>query len=183
MPTPLVIPFGFFPITKTRKAGLIIPRDFEFADQEGLGLRDFGWYQPISEHLDAQVLFNAYTSGSWGTNATIRYNKRYHYLGNFLIRRNVRVTEDNRAEKVRAKSFGITWSHNQDTKAHPTRKFGGTVNIETNRDQNRNLNDYNSVYRNTLTSNINYIRARCPGRGATTSCPGARGRGCRCWRR
>ncbi len=158
VPTPLVIPFGFFPITKTRKAGLIIPRDFEFADQEGLGLRDFGWYQPISEHLDAQVLFNAYTSGSWGTNATIRYNKRYHYLGNFLIRRNVRVTEDNKAEKVRAKSFGITWSHNQDTKAHPTRKFGGTVNIETNRDQNRNLNDYNSVYRNTLTSNINYTQ-------------------------
>ena len=75
IPTPLVLPFGFFPISKTRKAGLIIPRDFEFARVEGLGVKDFGWYQPISQHMDAKVLFNAYTSGSWGTSATLRYDR------------------------------------------------------------------------------------------------------------
>ncbi len=158
VPTPLVIPFGFFPLTKTRKAGLIIPRDFEFADREGLGLRDWGWYQPISPYLDAQVLFNAYTSGSWGMNGNLRYKRRYFYEGNFQIRRNVRVTENAKAEKLRARSFGITWTHNQAANAHPTRKFGGSVNIETNRDQNRNFNDFNSVYRNTLSSNINYTQ-------------------------
>lgn len=158
VPTPLVIPFGFFPITKTQKAGLIIPRDFEFADQEGLGLRDFGWYQPISPYFDSQILFNAYTSGSWGLNGNVRYKRRYFYEGNFQIRRNVRVTENNQAQKLRAKSFGITWTHNQAANSHPTRKFNGSVNIETNRDQNRNFNDFNRVYQNTLTSSISYTQ-------------------------
>ena len=159
IPTPLVLPFGFYPITKTRKAGLIIPKDFEFADAEGLGIKDFGWYQPISEHIDATVLFNAYTSGSWGISGNARYSKRYGYLGDFRIRYNNRVSEDQMAQKISAKSFGITWTHNQDSKAHPTRRFGGSVNIETNRDQNRNRNDFQSVFRNTLNSNLNYSQS------------------------
>ncbi|MCW5924562.1 MAG: LPS-assembly protein LptD [Saprospiraceae bacterium] len=158
VPTPLVLPFGFFPITKTRKAGVIIPRDFEFASVEGFGLRDFGWYQPISEHIDLSVMFTAYVSGSWGVAATSRYNKRYAYNGNFLMSFNNRVREDNFANKLSAKSFRIAWQHNQDGKAHPTRRFGGTVNIETNRDQNRNFNDFQSVYRNTLNSNLTYSK-------------------------
>lgn len=159
IPTPLVLPFGFFPITKTRKAGLIIPKDFEFADAEGFGLRDFGWYQPISEHMDLSVLFNAYTSGSWGITGSSRYNKRYAYTGNFLMSFNNRVREDKFANKLSQKSFRITWTHNQDSKAHPTKRFGGSVNIETNRDQNRNFNDFQSVYRNTLTSNLTYSQS------------------------
>lgn len=156
IPTPLILPFGFYPITKTRKAGLIIPRDFEFADQEGFGLKDWGYYFPISEHLDEKVTFNIYTSGSWGVLSETRYNQRYRYNGNMILRFNNRVTESPRADKVSAKSFGIRWSHQQDPKAHPSRKFGGSVNIETNRDQNRNRNDYNSVVQNQLSSNLNY---------------------------
>jgi len=159
IPTPLVLPFGFFPITKTRKAGLIIPKDFEFADAEGFGLRDFGWYQPISDHMDLSVLFNAYTSGTWGISGSSRYNKKYAYNGNFLMSFNNRVREDKFANKLAAKSFRITWQHNQDSKAHPTKRFGGTVNIETNKDQNRNFNDFQSVYRNTLTSNLTYSQS------------------------
>lgn len=158
VPTPLVLPFGFFPISKTRKAGVIIPRDFEFADREGLGVKDFGWYQPISDHMDATVIFNAYTSGTWGINALARYDYNYKYDGNFRLTYNDRVTESPQAQRVSAKSFGIQWSHNQDSKAHPTRRFGGSVNIETNRNQNRNRNDFNSVYQNTLSSNLNYSK-------------------------
>lgn len=156
IPTPLVLPFGFYPITQSRKSGLIIPRDFEFATQEGLGIKDWGYYLPINEHLDVTLRFNAYTSGSWGVQADTRYNQRYRYNGNFNLRYNSRVTEDAMARKVKAQSFGLRWSHQQDPKAHPTRRFGGSVNIETNRDQNRNRNDYASVYQNTLTSNLNY---------------------------
>lgn len=163
IPTPLVLPFGFYPITKTRKAGLIIPRDFEFADAEGLGLRDFGWYQPINDHMDVSTLFNLYTSGSWGISATTRYQQRYRFNSNLRLRFNSRVSENAMAQRVTARSFGISLSHNQDPKAHPTRKFGGSVNIETNRDQNRNRNDYNSVYQNTLSSNLTFSKS-FPGR-------------------
>lgn len=163
IPTPLVLPFGFFPITKTRKAGLIIPKDFEFADQEGLGLRDFGWYQPINEHLDATVLFNAYASGSWGAALTTRFQQKYRFSSEMRLRFNKRVSENQFAQKIAAKSFSIYLRQDQDAKAHPTRKFGGSINIETNRDQNRNRNDFNSVYQNTLSSNLNYSRS-FPGR-------------------
>ncbi|MEZ4918363.1 MAG: putative LPS assembly protein LptD [Saprospiraceae bacterium] len=163
VPTPFIIPFGFFPITKTRKAGLLIPTDFEFADAEGLGLKQWGWYQPISEHMDATLRFNLYVSGSWGVNANTRYRYRYRNTGDFTLRFNNRVTENSQAQKVSAKSFGIRWSHTQDPKAHPSRKFGGSVNIETNRDQNRNQNDYASVYRNTLNSNLTFSKT-FPGR-------------------
>ncbi|MBK6931565.1 MAG: LPS-assembly protein LptD [Saprospirales bacterium] len=163
IPTPLVLPFGFYPITKTRKSGLIIPRDFEFADREGLGIKDWGYYFPISDHVDLTLRFNIYTSGSWGIQGDTRYNQRYKYNGNLNLRFNNRVTEDNTAQRLSAKSFGIRWSHQQDPKAHPTRKFGGSVNIETNRDQNRNRNDYASVYQNQLSSNLNYSQT-FPGR-------------------
>jgi hypothetical protein len=163
IPTPLVLPFGFYPITKSRKSGLIIPRDFEFATQEGLGIKDWGYYLPLSDHLDMTFRFNIYTSGSWGMQNDTRYNQRYRYNGNFNLRFNNRVVEDNQAQKVSNKSFGIRWSHQQDPKAHPTRTFGGSVNIETNRDQNRNRNDYASVYQNQLTSNLNYSQ-RFPGK-------------------
>jgi LptD protein len=158
IPTPLILPFGFYPITKSRKAGVIIPTDFEFADREGLGIRDFGWYQPISEHMDLTTYFNAYVSGSWGTRSNLRYNKRYHYSGDFQFEYNRRVSENEQAVKIPQQSFGIRMSHRQDAKAHPTRTFGGSVNIQTNGNQNRNRNDFNSVYQNTLSSNINYSR-------------------------
>jgi len=159
VPTPLVLPFGFFPISKNRRAGLIIPSDFEFARIEGLGIKDFGWYQPISEHMDAKALFNVYTSGSWGASGTLRYDHKYHYSGNFFMNYNTRVSEDNFANKIKNKSFGVNWTHQQDPKANPTRRFGGTVHIETNRNQNRNRNDYLSVYQNTLSSNLNYTQS------------------------
>lgn len=159
VPTPLVLPFGFFPISKSKRAGLIIPQDFEFARVEGLGIKEFGWYQPINQHMDAKLLFNAYTSGSWGAAGTLRYNRKYHYDGNFYVNYNTRVSEDGFANKIKNKSFGINWSHQQDSKAHPTRRFGGTVHIETNRNQNRNRNDYLSVYQNSLSSNLNYSQS------------------------
>ncbi|MEO6759230.1 MAG: putative LPS assembly protein LptD, partial [Saprospiraceae bacterium] len=156
VPTPLFLPFGFFPISKTRRAGLISPRDFEFARVEGLGIKDFGWYQPISEHMDAKLLFNAYTNGSWGTEGLLRYDHKYHYTGNFDLTYNNRISEDAFANRIKNKSFGLNWTHQQDPKANPTKRFGGSVHIETNRDQNRNRNDYQSVYQNSLSSNLNY---------------------------
>ncbi|MCC6411503.1 MAG: hypothetical protein IT270_07575 [Saprospiraceae bacterium] len=158
VPTPLVLPFGFFPITKTRKAGLIIPRDFEFREAEGLGIKDWGWYQPINDHMDAAMQFSVFVSGSFGATGTLRYNQRYKQQGNFQLRYNNRVSENSMAQKVSQKSFGLTWTHRQDDKAHPTRRFGGSVNIQTNRDQNRNQNDYQSVYQNSLSSNITYSK-------------------------
>ncbi|MCS6930414.1 MAG: putative LPS assembly protein LptD [Saprospiraceae bacterium] len=163
VPTPLILPFGFYPITKTRKSGLIIPRDFQPSRREGLGIMNWGYYLPLSEHMDVTLLFNVFTSGSWGVQSDVRYNFRYRYNGNFSLSYNNRIVENDRAQKNSFKSFGLRWSHQQDAKAHPTRTFGGSVNIETNRNQNRNRNDFGSVFQNTLNSNLNYSQ-RFPGK-------------------
>jgi hypothetical protein len=154
IPTPVVIPFGFFPVTKSRKAGLLIPKDFDFRNAEGFGFEGLGWYQPISEHMDATLLLRAFTGGTWGVTAASRYNYRYRNNGNFTLNYNDRVTEGPQAQRVSAKSFGLQWTHTQDPKAHPSRRLNGSVNIQTNRDQQRNQNDYNSVFTNTLSSNL-----------------------------
>ncbi len=158
IPTPLIIPFGFFPITKSRKAGVLIPKDFDFRAVEGFGFEGLGWYQPISDHMDATLLFRAYTQGTWGVTGVSRYNYRYRNSGNFNLNFNNRVTENNKAEKVSAKSFGLQWTHTQDPKAHPSRRFSGSVNIQTNLDQQRNQNDYNSVFQNQLSSNLSFSK-------------------------
>ncbi len=163
VPTPLVLPFGFYPITKTRKSGLIIPRDFQFSQAEGLGLMDWGYYLPLSDHMDMTFRFNIFTSGSWGVRNEVRYNYRYRSSGNLSLAYNDRLVENDRAQRNSFKSFAIRWSHQQDAKAHPTRTFGGSVNLETNRDQNRNRNDFNSVFQNTLNSNLNFSQ-RFPGK-------------------
>jgi hypothetical protein len=158
VPTPLVLPFGFFPITKTRTAGLIIPRDFNLNDPRGLGILDFGYYTPIGQHADLKVMLDYYLRGSHTISANSRYKRRYKYDGNLFLSYSNNIGEDELSEKFSLKSWSINWSHNQDSKANPYHKFGGSINLETNRNERRNNNDFRSVYNNNRNSSINYNR-------------------------
>ena len=50
----------------------------------------------------------------------------------------------------------IRWSHRQESGAHPTNRFGGSVNIQTNGFQNRVFNDAASVLQTQLNSNMSF---------------------------
>ena len=39
IPTPIVLPFGFFPLIKGQSSGLIFPSDFPYDNNYGFGLR------------------------------------------------------------------------------------------------------------------------------------------------
>ena len=54
------------------------------------------------------------------------------------------------------KSFAIGLSHNQDAKAHPYRTFGGSINLSSNRHDQRTYNDAQSVLNNTVNSSFSY---------------------------
>ena len=43
VPTPLWLPFGFFPISSGRRTGLLFPRDYQYSPQWGFGLEGIGW--------------------------------------------------------------------------------------------------------------------------------------------
>jgi len=155
--TPLWLPFGFFPISKSRRAGLIIPRDYEFSPQWGYGIRNVGYYTPLGEKMDLRLTGDIYTRGSWGLNVASSYINRYRFQGNFSIGYANRISEV-RGVDIPSKSFSIRWSHSQDSRAHPYRRLSGSVNIQTNGFQRTNFNDANSVFQRSLSSNVSYSR-------------------------
>ena len=158
IPTPLVLPFGFFPISDSRTAGLIFPQDYTFSPTWGFGLENIGYYTPINENLDASLTGDIYFNGTYGLHLTTNYKKIYKYTGSLNLNWSERKSETRGVPEVQ-KSFAIRWSHSQDSRAHPTRRLSGSVNIQTNDYQSLNRNDATSVLQNSLSSNINFSKS------------------------
>ena len=159
VPTPLWLPFGFFPVTTTRRAGLIFPQDYEYNEAWGYGLRGIGYYTPIGEHLDARILADIYFNGSWGLQLQSSYAKRYKYRGSFTIGHSVRKRLDRgELEQQVIPSWNIRLSHNQDPNAHPYNTFGGSINIQTQNYASLNSNAADDVLQATFNSNFSWRR-------------------------
>ena len=159
IPTPLWLPFGFFPLTKEgqQSTGLIFPQDYEYSPNWGYGLRGVGWYFGLGEFADLQLVGDVYMRGSWGVRATGRYKKRYKYTGSLGLGFSRRITGDPIADKTTPQNaFSVTWNHSQDSKANPTQTFRANVNMQTNGFQSTNSNDAQSVLQSEMTSNISY---------------------------
>lgn len=157
IPTPIVLPFGFFPLIKGRSSGLIFPKDFTYDRELGLTFRDIGYYFTISDYLDLRLVGDIYTNGSFAVRAQSTYNKRYAYkgrieLGYSRIRRESPVD----ASIEVAKSFSLRLSQEQAAGAHPYRRIGGSINIQSNKYNQRNFLDYQNQFENKLRSNFNY---------------------------
>ena len=168
IPTPLWLPFGFFPFTKKQRHGLIFPQDYEYSEQWGFGLRNIGYFIPLNEYMNLSVTGDIYFNGTWGINLGSQYKRNYKYSGNLRMSYSVRSTEDNMANRLKDKSFSINWRHNQDSRAHPTNTFGGSLTFQTNDYQRLNRNDFNSVTQNQISSNINFSK-KFPGKPYTLS--------------
>ncbi len=155
IPVPIVLPFAVFPLKQFQSTGLIFPQGYEYSPELGFGLDRVGWYFPINDYVDLSVTGQIYWHGTWGLNADSRYRKRYKYNGNLALSYSSRRTIDNSA---RTNAYAIRWSHNQDAKAHPTRRLTGSVNIQGNGFQRVNNNDARSQLQNTLSSNVSYTQ-------------------------
>jgi len=157
IPTPLFLPFGFFPLAKGKSAGLIFPRNFEYTEQLGLGFREIGYYFPINDYMDLRVTGDIYTRGSYGIRSNLAYKKRYGYTGFVNLGFNNTITEDlGTGLPLSAKAFTIQLRHDQDPKAHPYRRIGGSINIQTNSfDQRTNFNPQFAL-QNVYQSNFTY---------------------------
>ena len=156
VPLPIVLPFAVFPLKQFKSTGLIFPQGYEYSPQWGFGLDGVGWYFPISDYVDLRMTGQIYWHGTWGINADSRYRKRYKYNGNLNLSYSSRKSI---GDPLRTNSYAIRWSHNQDSKAHPTRRLSGNVNIQGNGFQSVNNNDAQSVLQQTLSSNISYSQS------------------------
>ena len=159
VPTPIWLPFGFYPVSETRSAGLILPRDYERSPQLGFGIRDIGYYFPVSDWADVKLLADIYFNGTYGLGVASNYAKKYKFRGNVALRYSYRITEpSNDYRENIEKSFSIRLTHNQDSKANPYQTIGGSINIQSNDFESLNYNDAQSALTNTYSSNFNYSR-------------------------
>ena len=163
VPTPLWLPFGFFPLKSGKQTGLLFPRNYENSDAWGFGLRNIGWYFPISDNFNLQVTGDVYLKGSYRLRTVGSYAKRYKYRGNFTLEYGNLRTEDALATPFRTETFSVQLAHNQDSKAHPSRSIGGSINLQTNNAQSVNYNDVDAVLNTVLRSNFTY-NERFPGK-------------------
>jgi LptD protein len=159
VPTPVVLPFGFFPVTKGRRGGFLMPQDYDLSIARGIGLRGLGWYFPINDNMDLQLRGDVYTRGTWRVGATANYIKRYASSGSFSLNyANNQVGEPNTSEFLGTRDFQISWSHRQDSRARPGQSFGASVNLGTATVLRNSYNDAQSVLNNNLSSNVNFSR-------------------------
>ena len=72
LPTPLALPFGFFPNNQKKSSGLIFPSYGESATL-GFFLKEGGYYFTLSEKADLALKGDIYSKGSWGLKSIFRY--------------------------------------------------------------------------------------------------------------
>ncbi|MCC6691248.1 MAG: LPS-assembly protein LptD, partial [Bacteroidia bacterium] len=148
VPTPLVVPFGFFPNKRGQKSGLLIPTYGESVNM-GFFLRDGGFYWGISDKIDMALRGDIYSRGSWGAKTSINYVKRYKYSGNFQLNfSNFKIGEKELPTFSQQKDFIIRWTHTQDVKARPGMTFMASVNAGSS-----HYNHYNSYNPNVYLNN------------------------------
>jgi LptD protein len=153
VPTPLWLPFAAFPLTQGKKTGLIFPRDYEYNDIWGFGLRNLGWYFPINDNYDVTLQGDIYVKGNWGVRVNGRYNRLYKSSGSLELGYANNLIEIE-AEKVSQPSWNIRWSHQQDSKAHPTFNFSANVNISGNSSKTSVRPGYNGNYQSTVNNDF-----------------------------
>ena len=160
VPTPLVLPFAFFPMTEKSRSGLIIPT-YNDSNTRGFSLQNGGYYFALSNNYDLAVLGDYFTNGSYGLRFESSYAKRYKFQGRVNIRyENLVNSERGYPDYARSTIYNIQWSHSKDSKSNPNSRFSASVNLGSSKYFRQSLNQVNvgSNLNNTLSSSISYSK-------------------------
>ena len=160
VPTPLIMPFAFFPMTETSQSGIIMPT-FNDTRLRGYALQNGGYYFALSDNYDLAILGDYYTNGSYALRAETSYAKRYKFSGNINIRfENLITSERGYPDYSKSNIYNIQWSHNKDQKSNPNSRFSASVNMGSSTYFQQSINQVNNNSRlnNTLSSSISYSK-------------------------
>lgn len=160
VPLPLGIPFGFFPNSKTKSSGLLIPTYGEEA-RRGFYLRDGGYYFAMNDYMDMRVTGDIYTNGTWGLRVGSNYKLNYRFSGNLSLKyfKNVNGFQNIEGSYSVSRDYALGWSHNQDSRANPTSSFRASVNLSSSSYDQNHTRNLNSVMTNTKSSSISYSKS------------------------
>ncbi|MBI4648469.1 MAG: LPS-assembly protein LptD [Bacteroidia bacterium] len=151
LPTPLFIPFGYFPNQEKHKSGIIIPEYGEESNR-GFYLRNGGYYLPLGDFADVTFLGDVYSRRSWAASLKSNYKLRYKFNGNVDFRYNVNYLEDT----VNNNGYAIQWRHSQDPKAMPNSNFTASVDFRSSSYNRNNAYSIERRMENITQSSISY---------------------------
>lgn len=160
VPTPIALPFAYYPMVDSRTSGVLFPTFGEINDR-GYYLQNGGYYFAVNDFFDLSVTGDYYTNGSYGLRTASTYRKRYKYSGHLNLRyENSIYSQKGFPDYSRNSVYNIQWSHSQDSKSSPLSSFSASVNLGSStyyRDSYNQLNSSNFI-NNTLSSSISYSR-------------------------
>lgn len=158
IPTPIALPFAFFPFTNTRRSGVLLP-SYGQNNNRGYALQNGGYYFALSDNYDLAVMGDYFTNGSYSLRGESQYAKKYKYSGNVQIRYENQInSERGLPDYSKSKIFNIQWSHSKDSKSNPNSRFSASVNAGSSQYYNQSIsqNNMGSNLNNTLNSSISY---------------------------
>ena len=160
VPTPIALPFAYFPLTQDKASGFLLPTYSETRDQ-GFSLQNGGYYFAFSDYFDLALTGDIYSNGSWGLTANSSYRVRYKYNGRFSYAYENNIYGIQGFDDYsKSTNYNIRWNHSQDAKASPNSNFSASVNLGSSKYYRESLNENNSgdYLNNTLASSINYSK-------------------------
>ncbi|WP_420322276.1 putative LPS assembly protein LptD [Flagellimonas sp.] len=160
VPTPIALPFAYFPLSQGRVAGLLFPT-FGNDPQRGYFLQNGGYYLPISDYVDLSLTGDFYTNGSYGFRGQSVYTKRYKFRGNVNFNyENLIQSQKGFDDFSRTSNYNIRIQHTQDPKSNPYSRFSASVNLGSSQFFTNSLNQVNrnNSQTNTFASSISYTK-------------------------
>ena len=161
VPTPIGLPFAFFPMEKKRSvSGFIVPNPGE-SNARGYFLQDGGYYFALSDYADLAVVGDYYTNGSYALRASTNYKLRYKFSGrfNFSLER-ILASERGLPNFSETNTYNIRWNHSQDTKSSPNSRFSASVNLGSSNFFQQSINQSNTgnFLNNNFSSSVSYSK-------------------------
>jgi hypothetical protein len=174
IPTPLGVPFGYFPNVKNKsKSGILMPY-YGTSQAQGYFLKNLGFFVPTGDRVQFILYGDIYSNGSFALRPTFTYKVNYKYSGGFNLsfsQFNLGIREDHSPLKTpegvpindpnrftKQQDFRVTWNHSQDRKNDPTISFNASINAGTAGFGKLNNQSAGIYLNNTLNSNIMFSK-------------------------
>lgn len=155
-PTPLWLPFGFFPNNQKQSSGLVLPNGYGVSPQQGAFLQKIGYFWGGSQYVNTEFLFDIYSLGSWAIYQNTQYKKRYQFDGGFNISYYVfKQGLQELPSYSEQRNFLVKWNHKQIVKSPRKWNFSSDVTAGSNSVYQNNITTTTDNYlNNTFRSNI-----------------------------
>ena len=162
VPTPIFIPFGFFPNSLKRSSGILLP-EYGEEDARGFFIRRAGFYLGLNDYMDVTMTGGYYSKGSWDAAVETRYALRYRFTGRLAVNySSVRTGHKGATDYVGTNSYMINWSHTQDRTSHPNTDFSANVSFGSSSYNRFNARTPQDYLNNQILSSI-ALTQRFPG--------------------